>query len=323
MYPVKNSLLALWMLPVLLMACTGRRTKAPTRENPETPVEIHSAAVTAAKEADQSCIVYPDGSKLVDSLYYLRNDTTFLCYRVGEHSGTQGYTKAYIVRDHGSEPYRELHRIASLGRLDVEGLFEPGETDLWSARELREQLRTLRESHPGPLPVHDLDGCPQTWIPLATLRGKHYVDRLDCYPLWITDSLYIQQFMDGPLPARIRSFEHPAPAHYRLRIVGPSYPEPGWQVDIHLIDPVRKIAVIVFRDHDTRYGTLYGALEEIDQFDLVDWLVTDRPCGDEIPWDEIDCLALVPEEACSTETAVRESTAGGSALETEDTNTEK
>lgn len=323
MYPVKKPLFALLLLPALLAACTGRRTNAPTRETPENPVEPLSAAVSAAKESDQSCIVYPDGSKLVDSLYYIRNDTTFLCYRVGEQSGLPEYTKAYIVRDHGSEPYRELHRIASLSRFELEGLNESAETDLWNARELREQLRTLRERYPGPLPVHDLDGCPQTWIPLATLRGKHYVDLLDCYPLWITDSLYIQQFMDGPLPARIRSFEHPAPAHYRLRIVHPSYPEPGWQVDIHLIDPVRKIAVIVFRNHDTRHGRLYGALEEIDPFDMVDWDVTDMPFGDEIPWDKIDCLSLIPEEARTVEHAAPDSTVVGSNLETEDTNTEK
>ena len=93
-------------------------------------------------------------------------------------------------------------------------------------------------------------------------------------------------------------------------------------MDIHIIDPVRQIAVIVFRT-DVEYAQLYGALERIDQFDLVDWDVTDPPAGDEIAWDEIDCLSLIPKEARSAGAGIPDSTAGRGELETEDTSTEK
>lgn len=274
-------------LAVLLfaVACTGRTDKSlrNTRENRKTTVAAPSATYSAAvPEPAHTCIAFPDGSKLVDSVYYIKDDTTFLHHATWTEKGHPHHIKAYLVRDRLSEPYRQLYRQASLERL------VPSDRQF-----LNDQLDLLRER--GPLPVQRLDGCPRTWIPLATLRGKHYVDLLQCDPVWISDTLYVQKFSDGPLPACIETLERLSPAHYRLRVVGPSFPEPGMQVDIHILDPVRQIAVIAFRT-DVEYALLYAALERVDQFDLVDWDITDRPSGDEIPWDDTDCLSLIPEK---------------------------
>lgn len=295
MFPIRPSAFAFAALLVLATASTGRCTGNHAQNSPEKPVPVLPAtgSVVVAEPA-HTCITYEDGSKWVDSLCYIKNDTTFLYHCTWTEKGEPYYIKAFIVRDRLSKPFRYLYRHSTLRTLDT-----------WNAEQLRMHLELLRESQTGPLPVHDLDGCPGTWIPLSTLRGKHYVDLLRYDPVWITDSLYIQQYMDGPLPGRIEEFSHPSPAHYHLRTVGPTDPEPGKQVDIHLIDPVRQIAVIVFRTRDVEYGMLYGSLERIDQFDLVDWNwnVPDALAGDEIAWDEIDCLALVPQEERRTEKA--------------------
>lgn len=308
---------------LVFAGCTGRRTPnragtpdagvfvAGSQEAADT-ADTASAGSDAAAEGGHSCITYPDGSKLVDSLYYVKDDTTFLYHCTWNHSDGRGHIKAFVVRDRLSKQFRELHRRSSLHTLDA-----------WNAKQLEDQIEMLRSLRPGPLPVHATDGCPQTWIPLQSLRGKHYVDLLNVYPVWITDSLYIEQFMDGPLPGRIETFEHLSPAHYRLRCVGPACPEPGKQVDIHIIDPVRQIAVIVYRTQDVEYGMLYGSLERIDQFDLVDWDVTDMPAGDEIPWDDTDCLALVPKEQRGGETENPDGGAICGEPENEDTSTEK
>lgn len=160
---------------------------------------------------------------------------------------------------------------------------------------------------PAPLPVHALDGCPETRIPLATLRGKQDVELLACDAVWLTDSPYVRQFLDGPLPGRIEAISHPMPVHYRLRIVGPSYSEPGMLMDFRIIDPVRQIAAIVFRT-GTEYALLYGSLERIDLFDVVDRDFTEPPAGDGIPWNETDYLALVREPACGGATDCRDNT---------------
>lgn len=307
MFPFRSSVCTLFTLLVLASGCTGRRTAnrtgMPVAEGADkvaagesegsanSAVVADSAGLATSPEPGHSCITFPDGAKLVDSLYYLKDDTTFLYHCTWNHSDGTGHIKAFVVRDRLSEQFRELHKHSTLHTLDA-----------WNAKQLEDQIKMLRELRPGPLPVHAIDGCPRTWIPLATLRGKHYVDLLNVDPVWITDSLYIEQFMDGPMPGRIETFEQLSPAHYRLRTIGPAYPEPGKQVDIHIIDPVRQIAVVVFRTQDVEYGMLYGALERIDQFDLVDWDVTDIPAGDEIPWDDLDCLALVPEEERGRET---------------------
>ncbi|WP_418982387.1 hypothetical protein [Alistipes sp.] len=297
---MKNFLFCLLLLAV---SCTGRRPagQADTRTTPKSLVSVPVPATDPLPRDENGAYIAP----------YTLNDTTFLYSCTWTEKGEPHHIKAFLVRDRDSEPYRQFIRQSTLSKLN------PG-----NAYELECHWKMLKELYPEPLPVHDLDGCPQTWIPLVTFKGKHYVDLLRCDPIWITDSLYIQHFLDGPMPGRLETFEHPAPAHYRLRTVGPAYPEPGLQVDIHIIDPVRQIAVIVFRT-DVEYAQLYGALERIDQFDLVDWDVTDLPAGDEITWDEIDCLSLIPQEARNAGTVIPDSTAGRGELETEDTSTEK
>lgn len=252
------------LVTLLFAGCLGRRTAGNGSVAADTVVMSDSlrVALNLPKEGP-----------------FVENDTTFLYKLTWDQEDSKGHIRAFVVRDRLSESYRRLYAETS-----------PDSLDEWHANAIHCRLERMRKEQPEPFRHYDLQDCPTTWIPLQTLRGKHYVDMLTSYPLWLTDSLCIRQNMDGPHAARIEEFERCSKHHYRLKT---SYSgTEQQQIDIHIIDPVRKIAVIVFRN-DVEYALLCGARERIDQFDLVEWAFTEYPSGAEIPWDEVDYKSLI------------------------------
>ena len=68
------------------------------------------------------------------------------------------------------------------------------------------------------------------------------------------------------------------------------------QVDVYIVDPVRKIAVFAFSGEEPenpRYLGLYAPPETVREMDLIEWDFTESPDGDEIDWDEPDYEALI------------------------------
>lgn len=210
---------------------------------------------------------------------FVENDTTFLFvheYPLG--SDTNRY-KVFIRK--GPQP-NDIPNFASLS---------PQNETQW--KDFTDMLHMLKKRHPGPLLRHmALEGLPHSWTPVRSFRGNCYVNGFNPYPVWISDSLFVRQTMDGPWPSRISAAERIAPMHYRLRTTA------GYdgidQVDIYLVDSVRRTAVFAFsNDRKTeQFQSLYVPFETGIGMDMVDFYSLELP-DDEVEWDEIDFGALI------------------------------
>ena len=142
---------------------------------------------------------------------FAENDTTFLFvheYLIG--SDTNRY-KVFIRK--GPQP-NDIPNFASLS---------PQNESAW--KDFTDLLHTLKKRRPGPLAHHAaLAGLPHSWTPVRSFRGSYYVNCFNPYPVWISDSLFVRQTMDGPRPSRISAAERIAPTHYRLRTTAST----GW-----------------------------------------------------------------------------------------------
>lgn len=98
--------------------------------------------------------------------------------------------------------------------------------------------------------------------------------------------------MDGPFPARIDAAERLSPTHYRLRTTA-GYSDTD-QLDIHIVEPGRKVAVFSFSNDEKTdvFHVLYVPFETGLGMDLVDFYSLELP-EDEVEWDEIDFESLI------------------------------
>ena len=209
----------------------------------------------------------------------MENDTTFLFvheYPLG--SDTNRY-KVFIRK--GPQP-NDIPNFASLS---------PQNETQW--KDFTDMLHMLKKRHPGPLLRHTaLAGLPHSWTPVRSFQGNYYVNGFNPYPVWISDSLFVRQTMDGPWPSRISAAERIAPMHYRLRTTA------GYdgieQIDIYFVDSVRRTAVFAFsNDRKTeQFQSLYVPFETGIGMDMVDFYSLELP-DDEVEWDEIDFGALI------------------------------
>jgi len=153
---------------------------------------------------------------------------------------------------------------------------------------------TLKKRRPGPLAHHAaLAGLPHSWTPVRSFRESYYVNCFNPYPVWISDSLFVRQTMDGPRPSRISAAERIAPTHYRLRTTAGD--DGIDRVDIYLVDTVCRMAVFAFsNDRKTeRFQSLYVPFETGLEIDMIDFHSLELPDESEVEWDETDFEALI------------------------------
>ena len=279
--------IAATVLAALLLAagCTGRRTagnaadKAAAGDNtPEAAVSTSAPAGEEIPHAASRTWIGRDGSSKRWGPF-VENDTTFLFvheYPLG--SDTNRY-KVFIRK--GPQP-NDIPNFASL---------LPQNETQW--KDFTDLLHMLKKRHPGPLLRHTaLEGLPHSWTPVRSFQGNCYVNGFNPYPVWISDSLFVRQTMDGPWPSRISAAERIAPMHYRLRTTA------GYdgieQIDIYFVDSVRRTAVFAFsNDRKTeQFQSLYVPFETGIGMDMVDFYSLELP-DDEVEWDEIDFGALI------------------------------
>lgn len=250
-----------------MVCCTGRQT----------PANQAIDSTSGAGEVTTGHAGLPDS--VANESYerkgpFVENDTTFLYKSVCHQGEYRRYCKAYIEKNRQAPVYRFILSGSSLDSLDE-----------WNANSFKQNLERIKEEHPAPLPLHSLHGCPEAWIPLCSFQGRCYINVLDFYPFWLTDSVYVEQYMDGPMPDLIESSEQPGPARYRFRTAEIT-------LDLHIIDTVRKIAAVM--RSDMSHPALYVARETACLFDVVDWDSSEVPMGDEVDWDDIDWRELIP-----------------------------
>lgn len=278
--------IALTLLSVLLLAvrCTGCRTAYNEASATASGILSDNSSICAVnrKTAPEPARTAPDTARYERRGPFVENDTTFL-YQSSVYDSEYDCTshcRVYIEKNLESSSHRLLAACSS-----------PGYDD-WSREAYAQYLKLLKELHPEPFPVFSLQECPRIWIPIASFQGAYYVDMLDFYPIWITDSLFVRQMMDGPYPSVIDAFERIDPTHYRFRTTA-GYTDVK-QVDIFIADTLRKIAVFAFSDEQKSlfYG-LYAPLETACGMELVEWDFTDLPDGDEVDWGSVDYEALI------------------------------
>lgn len=275
------SALTVFATLLLTAGCMGRRTAGNAADSlPGEICTMHIPDSAAAGEGTGPALprIGEDGSSKRWGPF-TENDTTFLFveeYPLGDD--TNRY-KVFIRK--GPQPATDPNFA----------LLSPQNESDW--RDFTYQLNQLRKSRPEPLPRHAaLDELPRNWTPVRSFRGEYYVDGFNPYPVWISDSLFVRQFMDGPLPSVIEAAEQRSPTHYRLRTTA------GYsgidRVDIHIVDTVRKIAVFTFGDAEKTecFHLLYAPIETALGMNMVDFYSLELP-EDEVEWDEVDYGALI------------------------------
>lgn len=286
---MKTRLLSAWaaLAGLLLVARTDRMSRTAGSPASQIAPKAQRAAHTVADSALCSHgetlpppTRDPSAQEIgVRELPYFADDTMFLYNQTWNRTDETEHIKAYVVRNRIAEQFKEVYEATSF--------------DEKMDRSVELSLPDLKAKYPGPLPVHDLADLPQAWVLLSRLHGKYYVDLLDLYPLWIADSLLIRSTMEAIERTRIRLFEPLSRTHYLLS-ADFDYSEQPVCVDIHIVDPVRLIALFRFRGLP-EFDLLYGAAARIDQFDLVAWDLTGLPQGDAIQGDVIDYEAMIPD----------------------------
>lgn len=277
---------------LLLAGCTGRRTAGDAADKASAG---DGTSETAVSTPDPTGEETPAGerSPLAASRTwtgrdgsskrwgpFAENDTTFLFvheYLIG--SDTNRY-KVFIRK--GPQP-NDIPNFASLS---------PQNESAW--KDFTDLLHTLKKRRPGPLAHHAaLAGLPHSWTPVRSFRGSYYVNCFNPYPMWISDSLFVRQTMNGPRPSRISAAERIAPTHYRLRTTAG---DAGIdRVDIYLVDTVCRMAVFAFsNDRKTeRFQSLYVPFETGLEMDMIDFHSLELPDESEVEWDETDFEALI------------------------------
>ena len=213
----------------------------------------------------------------IQAVYPFEQPVALVCCESGK---LDGLPLSRALRDSDGDIYDIV-----AGNFFIVGLGESDFTDL---------PHTLKKRRPGPLAHYAaLAGLPHSWTPVRSFRESYYVNCFNPYPVWISDSLFVRQTMDGPRPSRISAAERIAPTHYRLRTTAG---DAGIdRVDIYLVDTVCRMAVFAFsNDRKTeRFQSLYVPFETGLEMDMIDFHSLELPDESEVEWDETDFEALI------------------------------
>lgn len=215
---------------------------------------------------------------------FVENDTVFLYRYASNTDGDYNFKDFYIETNRQSKSYQKvLEKVAAVSNNVTE----------WNIDHVNAQLKQIKEFHPAPLTKHPIPKQMQEgWMPLHSFQGKYYINDLDVFHMfWITDSLYIRNYMDGPTYYIIQSFKEISPGHYQF---SKAYRNSVDNIDIYMIDEKRKIAVFVKSSPGENYSNkgLFVAQETADLFDLIACRSRDMPIN-EVEYDEIDFDALL------------------------------
>lgn len=278
-----------FILAVSLFAgCLGRRTPDSAADATVADFSIPEANAKpdpAGESSDTGDWIYRNGGRKRWGPFVER-DTTFL------------FVEEYPLGD-DTNHYKVFIRKAPqpAGNVNFTRLSPQNERE-WN--DFTSMLREIKKSRPEPLPRHSvLNELPHSWTPVRSFGGNYYVDGFNPYPKWISDSLFVSQFMDGPYPSPIEAADRISPVHYRLR-TSAGYSDVS-QVDIHLVDTARTIAVFTFSNEEktTCFHALYTPFETGLEMDMADFHSLELP-ADEVEWDDTDFEALIAGKASTS-----------------------
>lgn len=247
--------------------------------------EVQSTIATALG-CQEGTILNSPVSDIKDTILYhkrgpfVENDTLFLLRSADNTSGFHDFEDVFIETDRQSKRFQNVLTRGSNMILKEE-----------ERNEFNEVLKRSKKNHLEPLIKHPISDISKGWIPLHSFQGKYYINSIDIfYIFWITDSLYVRNYMDGPTPYIIRSAKKVSPKHYQLYL--------GYEniksIDLYVVDDKRKIAVAVESMPKTSYKrtSLFVSSETAHLFDLIDWNSSTMPV-DHLEYDKIDFQKLI------------------------------
>ncbi len=279
-----KTLAPVFLVVLLFAGCMSRRSAHTVANRSVDAPEIVIPEPATAEEkqldadADAGAWIYQNGGRRRWGPFVER-DTTFLFVEEYPLGDDTNHYKVFIRK--APQPTDN----ANFTRLSPQNERE------WN--DFTYMLHELKKSCPEPFPRHAaLKELPSSWTPVRSFGGKYYVDGFNPYPKWISDSLFVSQFMDGPYPSPIEAAERISPVHYCLR-TSAGYSDVS-QVDIHLVDTVRTIAVFTFCNEEKTicFHALYAPFETGLEMDMVDFHSLELPV-DEVKWDDTDFEALI------------------------------
>lgn len=111
---------------------------------------------------------------------------------------------------------------------------------------------------------------PQFWLPLEKYKDQYYLyqpcDGIFEYQYLVTKEVVAHLFYDGPSISVIKSAERINTRHYRFEFYGSNGLK---ELDIFIIDPIKKIAVFRFSDAGQTWYELFTSSSSAANFDVI------------------------------------------------------
>lgn len=222
-----------------------------------------------------------DTIRYTRKVLFVENDTVFLSRVSNNSNGFHYFEDVYIETNRQSTTFqRVLNRAYNI-------LLDQEEKEYFDDVVKRYKDINKQES----LVKHPVSDISKGWIPLQSFQGKYYINSIDIFQLfWITDSLYIRNYMDGPTPYIIHSFKKVSPTHYQIHLGQ----KDSLIIDFYIIDDKKKIAIVVksMPKSDHKEISLFVSSETAHLFDLIAWNSSQVPY-DHIVYDKIDFQKLI------------------------------
>lgn len=216
---------------------------------------------------------------------FVKNDTLFLYKQLYVVDHDTCVNACYLERNRSSESYK---RYMSTFELDL----KRGKT----AYEY--YYKSLKNMYPKPFIKHDLQGLPKEWLPLNIYKGQCYLDGMSFRFKMFSDSLFIVNNMDGPLPRIIKSIERKSDTMYVITCLQGIENKGNYVLTIHLINKEKGVAVWkeqMLNTDNKPSSQLMVTKEGATNFDLIDYITFEEVEG--LTYDKVDYEGLIKDKS--------------------------
>jgi len=212
---------------------------------------------------------------------FVKNDTLFFYRQLYVVDHDTCVSACYLERDRSSESYKKYMNAFELD-------LKRGKT------EYEYYYKSLKKMYSKPFIKHDLQGLPKEWLPLNSYKGHYYLDGMSYGFKMISDSLFIENYMDGPLPRIIKSIERKSDTMYVITCLQGIEDKGNYVFTIYLFNREKGMAVwkeqMLNTDNKPSYW-LMVTKEGATNFDLIDYITFEEVEG--LTYDKVDYEGLI------------------------------
>lgn len=215
---------------------------------------------------------------------FVKNDTLFFYRQLYVVDHDTCVSACFLERNRSSESYK---KYVNAFELDLK----------WGKTAYEYYYKSLKKRYPKPFIKHDLQGLSKEWLPLNIYKGQCYLDGMSYGFKLFSDSLFFENFMDGPLPHVIKSIERKSDTMYVITCLQGINDKGNYVLTIHLINKEKGIAVWkeqMLNTDNTSYR-LMVTKEGATGFDLIDYITFEEVEG--LTYDKIDYETLIKEKS--------------------------